>query len=499
MRPSTPPPLVIAAAAALVLAGCSSVEEPVEQTELTLRLWDEQVATAYDASIAEFEAANPGVDVTVEVVPWDEYFVGLRQDVAAGGGADVFWLNGSYVQDYVDSNLLLPVSEVLGPGVEGAWAPSAVSEYTRDGELWGVPQIVDGGSALYYNADLLSAAGLTPADVASLAWHPTDPAADTLLGALQRLTRDTSGRDATDPAFDAASVASWGFNAAQDTQNVLLNFIGSNGGTYQSDDGRLTFTDPRTVEAFAYLVDLVGEHHVAPPADLTNPDSGATRDLFLEGRIALFESGTYNLANVDAGADFEWGVVPMPSGPAGRVTTSPAVIAAANANTEHPDEVAALLGWLGSADANEHVAEAGAAVPARHGRARRLRRLLGGAGRRRLPLLHGARGRRADAGSDGPELRRGDARLQAAPRRRLPRRGGRRDRAAAGAGRGRRGVLTQPSPPARNGRGPAVSRRAPPVSAGRVRDQRYATMPYTEHDALPVEDSLSSTTPSASI
>lgn len=233
-----------------------------------------------------------------------------------------------------------------------------------DGDVWGVPQVMDGGSALYYNADALAAAGMTPDELQQLAWHPTDPASDSLLPVLQRLTLDTAGRNAADPAFDATAIQQWGLNAGQELQNIELNFIGSNGGSYQDEDGRLTLSNPKTIEAYEYLVSLINEHRVAPNADLTNRDGDHTRDEFLDGNLALFSSGTYNLAHVNEGANFEWGVVELPAGPAGQVTTSPGVIAAGNSASDHPDETAALLEWLGSTEGNEFVGATGAAVPA---------------------------------------------------------------------------------------------------------------------------------------
>ena len=35
-----------------------------------------------------------------------------------------------------------------------------VDQFTRDGALWGVPQLTDAGIALYFNADLFDAAGI---------------------------------------------------------------------------------------------------------------------------------------------------------------------------------------------------------------------------------------------------------------------------------------------------------------------------------------------------
>ena len=37
-----------------------------------------------------------------------------------------------------------------------------VDQFTRNGTLWGVPQLTDAGIAVYFNADLLDAGGPDP-------------------------------------------------------------------------------------------------------------------------------------------------------------------------------------------------------------------------------------------------------------------------------------------------------------------------------------------------
>lgn len=332
--------------------------------DITLRLWDEKAAEAYETSIEQFEAANPGIQVEVNVVPWDDYFNTLRNDVGSGSADDIFWLNGAYYEDYATNGHLLAIDETLGADAEKGWNESVVKQYTKDDHLWGVPQLTDGGSAIYYNDEALKAAGVTPEEISKATWNPSDPTKDTFLPILQKLTIDANGKNALDPAFDASNIKQYGFNAGQDLQNIMLNFIGSNGGSFQDENAKLTFTDPKTVEAFTYLVKLINEYHVAPPASSTNDDGDFTRDEFLAGNIALFESGTYNLANVQEGASFTWGVTEMPAGPEGKVTAAPGIIAAANANAKNPQAVKAFLSWIGSAEGNKAFGESGTAVPA---------------------------------------------------------------------------------------------------------------------------------------
>ncbi|MDR1264224.1 MAG: sugar ABC transporter substrate-binding protein [Propionibacteriaceae bacterium] len=356
----------LAVVAGLALTGCGGSPAPAPDTsdapvELTFRTWDETAAAAYETSFADFTAAHPGITVKTEVVGWSDYFAKVRTDVAGNSAPDLYWLNNSNLQAYAQSGKLVDISAALADAVAG-WDQPVVQQFTLDGTLWGVPQTSDGGIAVYYNADLLAAAGLTEADIADLAWSP-DGGADSLLATARKLTLDAAGHSADQPDFDPATTVQWGYNAAQDLQAIYLPFIGSNGGAFQSGDA-FTLTDPKTVAAFGYIVDLINQQHVAPSAADTNANGDFSRDQFLQGKIGLFQSGLYNLAQVADNADFEWGVVGLPQGPAGAVSVSNGIAVVGNAQSAHPDELAQVLAWLGSEAGNTAIGASGANLPA---------------------------------------------------------------------------------------------------------------------------------------
>jgi multiple sugar transport system substrate-binding protein len=335
--------------------------EPGGRTVVTVRLWDEQVAAAYRKSFAEFTRQHPDIDVRVNVVAYASYFDTLRTDIAGGGADDIFWISNAYFAEYADSRRLLDIGAALGADAARGWESSVVGQFTRDGRLWGVPQLTDAGIAVYYNADLLAAAGVDPAQLSTLRWSLDG--ADTLRPLLARLTVDADGKRAGTPGFDGNRVRQWGYNAANDLQGIYLNYIGSAGGTFAVGD-RFTFDNPQAATAFEYLVRLINDDHVAPPAAATNDNGDFSRNQFLQGRMALFQSGTYNLATIADGAHFRWGVAPMPRGPRGRISVTNGIAAAGNTASRHPDAVRQVLAWLGSVRGNAFVGADGAAIPA---------------------------------------------------------------------------------------------------------------------------------------
>jgi multiple sugar transport system substrate-binding protein len=340
-------------AAAAVLLDYSGT--PRGKTVVTVRIWADQIAEAYRQSFAAFTRAHPDIEVHVNLVAYSTYFNTLRTDVAGGSADDIFWLSNAYLAAYADSGRLLKID--ASPG----WEPAVVDQFTRGGALWGVPQLTDAGIALYYNADLLAAAGVDPAQLDTLRWSPN--ADDTLRPTLARLTVDDDGKASGTPHFDPGRVRQWGYNAANDPQGIYLNYIGSAGGVFQRGD-QFAFDNPAAVQAFRYLVGLINDDHVAPPASDTNDNGDFSRNQFLAGRMALFQSGTYNLAPIARDARFRWGVAMMPSGPVGRVSVTNGIAAEGNAATRHPDAVRQVLAWMGSSEGNAYLGRHGDAIPA---------------------------------------------------------------------------------------------------------------------------------------
>ncbi|SOX54961.1 sugar ABC transporter substrate-binding protein, partial [Mycobacterium ahvazicum] len=326
-----------------------------------VRVWGTPIADAYRQSFAEFNRTHPDIEVRVDLVAYATYFNTLRTDVAGGSADDIFWLSNAYFAGYADNGRLLNISKTFSPDAISDWEPAVVDQFTRNGSLWGVPQLTDGGIAVYYNADLLAAAGIDPGQLNSLRWDPDGD--DTLRPTAARLTVDAGGKAAGTPGFDPGRIRQWGYNAANDAQAIYLNYIGSAGGVFQRGD-EFAFDNPQAVAAFRYVVGLINNDHVAPPASDTNTNGDFSRNQFLAGRMALFQSGTYNLAAIARDTQFRWGIAMLPIGPAGRISVTNGIAAAGNSATKHPDAVRQVLAWMGSSEGNAYLGNQGAAIPA---------------------------------------------------------------------------------------------------------------------------------------
>ncbi|ASK65580.1 sugar ABC transporter substrate-binding protein [Brachybacterium avium] len=326
---------------------------------LTFRLWDQNAVPAYEESFTAFTESS-GWNVDIDVVPWGDYWTRLPLDVASGDAADVYWMNSANFVQYKDSEALLDINQVIPDGA-AQWEQSVVELYTRDGGLWGVPQIWD-SIALFYNKALVEEAGVDPS---ALAFDPTAES-DSLREAGTELTVDGAGKHPGEDGFDADSREQFGFNSQADRQAIIGPMLASNGTQWQEDD-KYVFASPEGIEAFGYMADLVNVDQIAPSAADTNENGDFSRDLFTQGKLGLFQSGPYNLLPIAEGVDdsFEWALAAPVAGPAGAKSLVHGVVAVGNAKADEAqqDGITELLTWLGSKEGQLPLAEKGVSFP----------------------------------------------------------------------------------------------------------------------------------------
>lgn len=341
-------------------SGGSGTDDP---KTLTFRLWDETAKPAYEESLTAFTEKS-GWKVKIDLVAWADYWTKLPLDVASGDAADVYWMNSANYVQFQESGNLLNIDDTVTEGTD-QWEKSIVDLYTRDGGLWGVPQLWD-SIALFYNRALTDAAGVDPA---TLSFDPA-AATDPLRDAARVLTVDGAGKHPGDEGFAVDSRAQFGFNSQADRQAIIGPFLASNGADWEVDD-EFAFASDKGIQAFQYLADLVNVQQVAPSAADTNESGDVTRDLFTQGKLALFQSGPYNLKNVadGVGETFPWGIAPLVTGPAGGKSVVHGVVAVGNAKAEDTkkDGIAELLTWLGSVEGQTPIANQGVAFPGNTG------------------------------------------------------------------------------------------------------------------------------------
>ncbi len=120
------------------------------------------------ATVADFEAANPGVQIAIQTVQNEDMDGKLQTALNSGDAPDNFMARGGgKLTDVVAAGQAQEV--VVDDATKTAVGDAAFSAFTVDGTVYGMPMsILPGG--IYYSKDLFAQAGITapPATIADL-------------------------------------------------------------------------------------------------------------------------------------------------------------------------------------------------------------------------------------------------------------------------------------------------------------------------------------------
>ena len=219
-----------------------------------------QTADWWKGFEANFEAANEGIDLVVDVVSWNDIYTVVNTRVANGEAPDL--LNIDVFADYQADGLLLPAEEWVSAETYAKFFDSFLAESVVDGTVWAVPDLAS-ARALYYNADILAAAGVE----VPTTW-------DELTAACEAIK-----------AYDA-NIYPWGVDMTTDEgQACFAYYAWNNGGGFTDAEGNWALDSAANVEAVEYIVGLVN-------AGLTNQDpTTETRydlqEMFANGQVAM--------------------------------------------------------------------------------------------------------------------------------------------------------------------------------------------------------------------
>lgn len=326
----------------LALAGCSGDEAGADgKVELTFMFrGNPEELKAYQATVKRFEEANKDVKVTMVQTAPDQYDTKLKSAIAGRKIPDVFFYNPAQVKAYVNSGVLLDITEAVENSedvkLDDIWE-KGVDKYRFDGKtlgegaIYGLPKDL-GPFALGYNKTMFEDAGIPlPDKDKPYTW-------DEFVDVAKQLTKDTNG----DGKMDQYGT---GFNVNW----ALQPFVWSNGADWINEDGtKVTIDDPKFIEALQFFVDQQLKHGITPSIGETQTLD--TYQRWLKGQLAFFPVGPWDMAAFKEQLKFEYDLLPWPAGSTGKASGWVGSLGiGVGSTTKHKEEAAELAMYL-SAD-----------------------------------------------------------------------------------------------------------------------------------------------------
>jgi raffinose/stachyose/melibiose transport system substrate-binding protein len=141
-----------------------SVPDQKEGTlTMVTKFADPQYAPYFEKVVADYEAANPDVDIKLEQVGDQPYKDKIRVLSAANDLPDIYfsWA-GDFANKFIRAGLAADLTSVIGPDTEvgSTLAPAALETFKYEGKNFGLPINLD-GKFLTYSGAAFEKAGIT--------------------------------------------------------------------------------------------------------------------------------------------------------------------------------------------------------------------------------------------------------------------------------------------------------------------------------------------------
>ncbi|WP_312640982.1 sugar ABC transporter substrate-binding protein [Hydrogenoanaerobacterium sp.] len=284
--------------------------------------WDEPESREM---AAEFEAANPGIKVELVITDWDTYKSKITTAISTNNAPELSTVLTTDVAPLAKQGLLASLNELApaaGVKMEDILKP-ALDIATVDGKTYGIPFRHD-GSGIYYNVDLLKAAGY---DSFPATW-------DEMTEMSKKVTNGT------------VTAFAWPLgNQANATTRLVQQLYTYGGDVLNEDETKCLLDSDAGKKAMGNIVNSIKEGYAS--ASSMEIDNTKMRDMFGSGQLAFNLTGPFDLDTLKTdypNLNFKTAVIPGDGG-MGCTTSNGWTIVMAE-KSKNKEAAAKLLAYL---------------------------------------------------------------------------------------------------------------------------------------------------------
>ena len=302
--------------------------DPVELTVwLPIYQFGDGISDAdfWNGKFDAFEEEN-NCTINLEILSWTDYATQIYTGLLSDEGPDVVYVTETY--DLIDAGLLAPLDEYLTDEDYEKYLYLEQGAYNSDGQLCTFPMMAGNPCVVFYNMDMLEAAGITELPTT---W---DEFMDVCL-TLKEANPDVW-----------PFISSWG--ASNGVSAMLAGFwpfFFQAGGTVLDEEGNLNLDSDATLEALTYI-NSFKENGIFDDSIVSMDDPNGH---FVNGEAAIIINGTGN-ASTFTEAGITWQCQLGLEGPAGMATNMSVDSLAISSYCEDKALAAELIKYITSAE-----------------------------------------------------------------------------------------------------------------------------------------------------
>jgi len=264
--------LVFVLALVIGIAGCAQPEAEGPATVHVLAM--EQAGPTVeemDSIVAEFNESNPNIEVVIDYVSYDALHDKVTTAMASSPPAyDAFLVDDIWYSEFADKGYIFNVSDKITQEMKDGIFDAAWDISTVEGEVYGMPWLLD-EKYFFYNEKLLNEAGFS------------DPPRTWEEMLEQAAVLKEKG------IAEYPIVWSWGQYEAAICDWVTL--LEGNGGKLVDEAGNPMFNDEKGVETLAWMVQTIDDG-ITNPASVSYVEEDV-RNVFSQGKAAFALNWTY--------------------------------------------------------------------------------------------------------------------------------------------------------------------------------------------------------------
>jgi len=264
------------------------------EVRMTVAEYSSKTGPYFEEVKKAFEAANPGITLTFEVVPWDVLLQKLTTDISAGTNADLSIIGTRWLIDFVQQGIAEPLDGYMDDAFKGRFIETFLSPSVLEDKTYGLP-IAASARAMYYNKDLLEKAGVAnpPAN-----WDEVKAAAEK----IKALGGENYG---------------FGLQGKEIETDVYFYYgMWSYGAEILNKDGTSGLSTPGALEAAKLYKSMIDGGLTQP--GVTSYAREDVQNLFKQGKVGMMITAPFLSNQIKEEApNLKYGVTAIPAGPTG--------------------------------------------------------------------------------------------------------------------------------------------------------------------------------------